>query len=159
MATSNGKQAASASAEPLQEGETDPGSQYSDDEPIGLADLYDQQQRIIELMQLALAPQLRKQALGQALATKRAEARADGPAFPGSAPAWFKAMAVRRADLADAPPSAHQLVTDAMRNAPALGTPAKTAAAAYKALDAAGKRAVQAAYRGHLDTLVEPAVV
>jgi hypothetical protein len=133
---------------------TDPGSEYSD-APIGLADLYDQQQRIIELLQLALAPQLRK----LALEAKRAETRADGPAFPASAPAWFKAMACRRADLADAPPTAHQTVTNVMRDATDAGTPAKTAAAAYKRLDAAGKRSVQAAYRNHLDTLEEPAII
>jgi hypothetical protein len=156
--SSNGKQAATVADLPTQsailEDATDPGSQYSD-EAIGLADIYDQQQIIIELLQAGFAPQLRKLALD----TKRAAAIADGPAFPGSAPAWFKQMAVRRADLADAPPSAHQVVTDAMLNAPDAGTPAKTAAAVYKALDAAGKRDVQAAYRSHVDMLAEPTIV
>jgi hypothetical protein len=146
----NGKQPAGAE----QDAATDPGSEYSD-APIGLGDLYDQQQRIIELLQLALAPQLRK----LEIETKRAEALADRPAFPASALAWFKAMACRRADLAAAPPTAHQTVTDAMRDAVDAGTPAKTAAAAYKRLDATGKRAVQAAYRNHLDALEEPAII
>jgi hypothetical protein len=154
MSATNGKQPASAE----QDAATNPGSEYSD-APIGLGDLYDQQQRTIDLLQLALAPQLRKLALEAKRAESRASASADGPAFPASAPAWFKAMACRRPDLADAPPTAHQTVTDAMRNAADAGTPAKTAATAYKALDAAGKRGVQAAYRNHLDTLEAPAIV
>jgi hypothetical protein len=149
IATENAKGKQPAASEQYDE-LTDPG--YDDDGAIGLADLYDQQQVIIELLQAGLAPQLRKMALD----TKRAAAIADGPSCPGSAPAWFKAMAVRRAD---APPAAHQIVTDAMLNAPDAGTRAKTAAAVYKALDAAGKRGVQAAYRSHIDMLDEPAIV